>query len=305
MTTRTVLTVGTFDGVHRGHRAVLEEIARRASASGLTSVLVTFEPHPLEVVNPQAAPPLLTLADEKREILKQSPVDQVEFVAFTPELANLSPEQFVREVLEARFHIAELVIGHDHGFGRGRAGDVELLRSIGAADGFAVDVVPAVLMDDGRPISSTMIRRAVAGGDLDTAAHALGRSYSVSGVVERGMGRGRTIGIPTINLVPPPARKLLPPDGVYACAVSWSGRLHGAMVNLGPRPTFGDQARALEAHLFGYSGDLYGQAVSVEFVQRIRDVMKFPSAEALVAQLGEDRDSALAALRMTGRPVTL
>jgi riboflavin kinase/FMN adenylyltransferase len=305
MTTRTVLTVGTFDGVHRGHQAVLEEIARRAQASRRTSVLVTFEPHPLEIVNPQAAPPLLTLADEKRAILKRSPVDQVEFVAFTPELRNLAPEEFVREVLEARFHIAELVIGHDHGFGRGRAGDVELLRTIGAADGFAVDVVPAVLMDDGRPISSTMIRRAVAGGDLDTAARALGRHYSASGVVERGAGRGRTIGIPTINLAAPPARKLLPPDGVYACAVSWGDRLHGAMVNLGPRPTFGDQARGLEAHLFGFDGELYGQSVTVEFVRRIRDVIKFPSAEALIAQLGKDRERALAALRMTGRPVTL
>lgn len=305
MTTSTVLTVGTFDGVHRGHRAVLDEIARRATASGLTSVLVTFEPHPLEVVYPQAAPPLLTLPDEKRAILKASPVDQVEFVAFTPELRNLTPEQFVREVLEARFHIAELVIGHDHGFGRGRTGDVELLRTIGAADGFAVDVVPAALMEDGRPISSTMIRRAVAGGDLDSAARALGRPYSVSGTVERGAGRGRTIGIPTINLSPPPPRKLLPPDGVYACAVSWDGHTHGAMANLGPRPTFGEQARGLEAHLFGFEGDLYGQAVTVEFVRRIRDVMKFPSATALVAQLGMDRESALAALRMTGRPVTL
>lgn len=305
MTAGTVLTVGTFDGMHRGHQAVLGEIARRAAASGRRSVLVTFEPHPLEVVNPQAAPQLLTLPEEKREILKRSPVDDVAFVPFTPELRNLAPEQFVRDVLEARFHIAELVIGHDHGFGRGRAGDVELLRTIGAKDGFAVDVVAAVLMEDGRPISSTMIRRAVAGGDLDTATRALGRWYGASGVVERGAGRGRTIGIPTINLAPPPARKLLPPDGVYACAVSWGDRIHGAMANLGPRPTFNDQARAIEAHLFGHQGDLYGQRVTVEFVQRIRDVMKFPSAEALVAQLGRDRESALAALRMTGRPVTL
>lgn len=305
MTTRTVLTVGTFDGVHRGHRAVLDEIARRARASGLTSVLVTFEPHPLEIVNPQAAPPLLTLADEKREILKRSPVDQVEFVTFTPELRNLAPEQFVREVLEARFHIAELVIGHDHGFGKGRAGDVELLRRIGAEDGFAVDVVPAVLLEDGRAISSTMIRRAVAGGDLATAARALGRLYSVSGVVERGMGRGRTIGVPTVNLAPPSPRKLLPPDGVYAAVVSWRGGSRGAMANLGPRPTFGDQSRGLEAHLFGHEGDLYGEVMTVEFVNRLRDVMRFPSPDALVEQLGKDRENALAALRNSGRPVTL
>ena len=139
-----VLTVGTFDGVHRGHQAVLEEIARRAAASGGRSVLVTFEPHPLEVVNPRAAPQLLTTADEKRAVLAASPVDHVDFLPFTPALAQLPPERFVREELERRFALVELVIGYDHGFGRGRAGGVELLRRIGREDGFAVDVVPAV-----------------------------------------------------------------------------------------------------------------------------------------------------------------
>jgi riboflavin kinase / FMN adenylyltransferase len=304
MTTKTILTVGTFDGVHLGHRAVIEEIDRRAKASHLRSVLVTFEPHPLEIINPSAAPPLLTLAEEKRMILAQLPVDEVTFVPFTQELRDYPPERFVRDVLEARFHIAELVIGHDHGFGRGRTGDVELLRRIGREDGFVVDVVPAVLQD-GRPVSSTMIRRAVAGGDLETAARALGRPYSVAGVVERGAGRGKSIGIPTINLAAPSPRKLLPPDGVYACAVEWKGGRHGAMTNLGPRPTFGEHARALEAHLFGYDGDLYGELVTVEFVRRLRDVMRFPSADALKAQLAQDREAAVAALRMWGRPVTL
>jgi riboflavin kinase/FMN adenylyltransferase len=302
--TRTVVTVGSFDGIHLGHHAVLQEIARRALASGRTSVLVTFEPHPLEVINPAAAPPLLTLPDEKRMALAQMPVDQVAFVPFTSELRSLSPERFVREVLEARFHLAELVIGHDHGFGQGRSGDVEFLRQIGREDGFAVDVIAAVLLD-GRPISSTMIRRAVAGGDLETAARALGRPYSVSGVVERGAGRGRSIGVPTVNLAPPSPRKLLPPDGVYACAVSWRGGVHGAMANLGSRPTFGEQARALEAHLFGHEGELYGEHVTVEFVRRLRDVVRFPSVEALRDQLARDREAAVAALRMWGRPVTL
>src|SRR5262249_8066129 len=148
-------------------------------------------------------------------------------------------------------HIAELVIGHDHGFGRDRAGDVEFLRKLGKEDGFSVDVVPPVLMANGQPISSTVIRRAVAGGDLWTAERALGRLYSAAGRVERGAGRGRTIGIPTINVALPSPRKLLPPDGVYACVVSWDGGIAGAMANLGPRPTFGEHARGLEAHLFG------------------------------------------------------
>lgn len=303
MTARTVLTVGTFDGVHRGHQAVLAEIARRAQASGGTSVLVTFDQHPLEVVNPQAAPPLLTLPEEKRQALAGSGIDEVAFVPFTAALQGMSPERFVRDVLVARFHLAELVIGHDHGFGRGRTGDVETLRRIGREDGFAVDVVPAVLMD-GRPISSTLIRRAVAGGDLDTAERALGRPYGVIGTVQPGAGRGRTIGVPTINLVPPSPRKLLPPDGVYACTVAWSGGTHGAMANLGGRPTFGETGRSLEAHLFGVQADLYGEGVTVEFRQRLRDVRRFASADELAAQLERDRAEAVAALRMKGIRVT-
>ncbi|MFI5280410.1 MAG: bifunctional riboflavin kinase/FAD synthetase [Gemmatimonadales bacterium] len=301
---KTVLTVGTFDGVHLGHRAVLHEIARRAKAARLTSVLVTFEPHPLEVINPAAAPPLLTLPDEKRAILAEMPVDQVEFVPFTEELRGFPPERFVRDVLEARFHIAELVIGHDHGFGSGRSGDEDLLRRIGKEDGFGVDVVEAVKVD-GRTVSSTLIRRAVAGGDLVAAERALGRPYSVTGMVEKGAGRGRTIGVPTINLAAPNPRKLLPPDGVYACAVRHPGGYNGAMANLGGRPTFGDAARSLEAHLFGHSGDLYGQRVTIEFVRRLRDVARFESVDALKAQLVRDQDAAVAALRMWGRPVTL
>jgi riboflavin kinase/FMN adenylyltransferase len=299
-----VLTVGTFDGVHRGHWTVLGEIARRAAAAGGRSVLVTFDPHPLEVVNPEAAPRLLTLPDEKREVLAQSAVDHVEFLAFTHELALYPPERFVRDVLERRFAMSELVIGYDHGFGRGRSGDVELLRRIGREDGFAVDVVAAVMMD-GHPVSSTLIRRAVAGGDLETARRGLGRWYSVSGRVVRGAGRGRRLGIPTLNLAPPDARKLLPPEGVYAARVGWRGERRGAMLNLGPRPTFGEAARTLEAHVFGFEGDLVGETVTIEFLRRLRDVRRFATVEDLQVQLGRDREAALGALTELGGAVTL
>lgn len=299
-----VLTVGTFDGVHRGHWAVLEEIARRAAASGGRSVLVTFEPHPLEVVNPQAAPQLLTVGDEKRAVLAESPVDRVAFLAFTPALAELPPERFVREELERRFSIAQLVIGYDHGFGRGRAGGVELLRRIGAEDGFTVDVVPAVMVD-GRPVSSTLIRRAVAGGDLETARRGLGRWYAATGRVVPGAGRGRGLGVPTLNLAPPHPRKLLPPDGVYAARVARGGRRHDAMLNLGPRPTFGETTRTLEAHLLDFEGDLLGEIVTVEFVRRLRDVMRFATADDLKRQLRRDREDAVRALTQSGAAVTL
>ncbi len=299
-----VVTVGTFDGVHRGHRAVLEEIARRAAASGGRSVLVTFEPHPLVVVNPEAAPRLLTLPDEKRAVLATSAVDHVAFFPFTHQLALYTPEQFVRELLEKRFDLGELVIGYDHGFGRGRSGDVELLRKIGQEDGFAVDVVPAVMMD-GRPVSSTLIRRAVAGGDLETARRGLGRWYSATGPVVRGAGRGRGIGVPTANLAPLPAKKLLPPDGVYAARVAAGGERRGAMVNLGPQPTFADQTRRLEAHLFGFAGELLGETVTVEFLRRLRDTVRFGSAEELKRQLERDRQDALRALTELGDAATL
>lgn len=298
----TVVTVGTFDGVHLGHMAVLREIAERARVAGRQSVLVTFEPHPLEVVNPQAAPPLLTTGPERREVLALTGLDYVVFLRFDRRLADFTPERFVREVLIGRCGMRELVIGHDHGFGRGRSGDVETLRRLGASDGFAVDVVGAVELA-GHAVSSTAIRRAVAGGDLRTAARLLGRPYTLSGRVVRGEGRGRTIGIPTINVGEVPERKLLPPDGVYAARVEWAGGRVGGMLNQGSRPTFGEGRRGVEVHLFEVDADLYGQWVRVEWVERLRDVGRFPSVEQLRHQLKRDRVAALDALARHGSPM--
>jgi riboflavin kinase/FMN adenylyltransferase len=289
--TGTVVTVGTFDGIHRGHQAVVAEVVRRARSAGLEAVLVTFDPHPLEVVNPAAVPKLLTLPDEKREVLARAGLDRVELLAFTPPLARLGPEEFVRDVLRAQYRMRELVLGYDHGFGRGRSGDVEVLRRLAASERFGVEVVDAV-RDDGQPISSTLIRAAVAHGDLAAAERWLGRPYSLRGVVERGAGRGRTIGVPTMNLAPPDPRKLLPPDGVYAVRVEWRGERLGGMMNQGPRPTFGIAARALEIHVFDFAGEVYGESVRVEWVRRLRDVQAFPSREALVEQLERDREAA-------------
>ena len=294
-----VVTVGTFDGVHRGHLAVLEEITGRARAAGRKSVLVTFDPHPLEVVNPQAAPALLTTGPERREALALTGLDYAVFLRFDRALANLTPERFVREVLIARCGMRELVIGHDHAFGRGRSGDVETLRRLGASDGFVVDVV-GVVAQGGHAISSTAIRRAVAGGDLATAARLLGRPYTLSGRVVRGEGRGRTLGIPTINIGDYPERKLLPPDGVYAARVEWAGGVAGGMLNQGPKPTFGELRRSVEVHLFGVDADLYGKWVRVEWLERLRDVERFGSVAELRTQLERDRHRALDALTRHG-----
>jgi riboflavin kinase/FMN adenylyltransferase len=304
----TVVTVGTFDGLHRGHQAVLAEIVRRARARALTSVLVTFDQHPLEVVNPAAAPKLLTLPEEKQELLAGTGLDRVVLLPFTRVVAEQGAEEFVRR-LRAEHGMQELVLGYDHGFGRGRAGDAALVRRLGAAQGFDVGVVDAV-REDGQPISSTLIRAAVAHGDLEAAARWLGRPYGLLGRVVRGAGRGRAIGVPTINLAPPDPRKLLPPDGVYAVwvtvgqratlkdslTVAGNGQRYGGMMNQGPRPTFGEHGRTLEVHLFDFAGELYGETVRVEWIERLRDVRAFPSREALVAQLERDRQAARASL---------
>jgi len=302
----TVVTLGTFDGVHRGHQAVLAEVTRRARSSKLASVLVTFEPHPLAVVNPPAAPKLLTLPDEKELVVAAAGIERFVLMPFTPAVAQLDAAAFVRRLCD-EYAMRELVMGYDHGFGRGRAGDATLVQRLAQTQNFAVAVVDAV-RDDGQPISSSVIRSGVAHGDLDSALRWLGRPYAIRGKVVRGAGRGRSIGIPTINLEPPDPRKLLPPDGVYAVRVrileSGSRILapgskildYGGMMNQGPRPTFGEETRTLEIHLFDFDGDVYGETVQVEWVRRLRAVQAFPSRDALVAQLERDRQAARATL---------
>ena len=295
----TVATVGTFDGVHRGHQQVLARVAARAAATGWKSLVVTFEPHPLEVVNPTAARPLLSVGLEKFEVLAESGIDYVAVLPFTSALSQYGPDQFIDHVLRARFRMREMISGYDNGFGRGRSGDVETIRAMGARRGFRVEIVPPTATDDGRPVSSTSIRRAIAGGDLRSAEQELGRPYSVSGHVSAGNRRGRTLGYPTINIPLPPPRKLLPPEGVYAVCVQTPAGARGGMLNLGPRPTFADPRVTIEAHLFDTGGDLYGAYVRIEFVAWLRETRAFDGVEALRVQLA--RDDAAARRALAGR----
>ena len=294
----TVITVGTFDGVHRGHLDVLMRLAARARATGRASLLLTFDPHPLELLDPERAPRLLTTREEKLAAIAATGVDYVAILPFTRALANHSPEEFVDVVLRGRFRMAELLIGHDHGFGRGRAGDVDTLRTLAAVRGFTVDVVPPVETIEGEPVSSTRIRQAVAAGDLAVAEAGLGRRYSVTGVVVAGDARGRGLGFPTLNVVPASPRKLLPPDGVYAVVVDTPRGRFGGMMNLGGRPTFGDARRAVEAHLFDAAGDFYGDVVQVGFVDRLRDTRRFAGPDELMRQLAADEEGARRALTL-------
>lgn len=291
-----VVTVGTFDGVHVGHRDIVRRLRERAEARRRPALVVTFRPHPLEVVNPSAAPMLLTPDDEQLDALADAGAVLVAVLPFTPALARYSAEAFVLRLLRDRYHMEEIVIGYDHGLGRGRQGDAAVLTELGRSNDFRVEVVPAALDAVGAPISSSSIRTCIAHGDLERACAALGRPYSVRGRVIRGDQRGRDLGYPTINLELVAARKLLPPDGVYAVRAQTSRGSFGGMMNLGGRPTFGDVNRSLEVHLFDVGGDWYGESVSVAFVSRLRDVKRFDGIDALIAQLGKDAADARVAL---------
>jgi len=282
-----VVTVGTFDGVHRGHIEVLNRLAAAAAERRALSVLVTFDPHPLRIVRPEAAPPLLTTPAEKIEILAQTPVDRVAFLHFTPVLAAYEPREFVEHILIRRLDMRHLVIGYDHGFGRGRSGDVEMLKRIAAEAGFGIEVVAAV-ESDGATVSSSRIRRLLQQGDVHEAGLALGRHYSLTGTVVRGEGKGRKLGFPTANLGLDHADKLVPHEGIYAVRAALRDRFVDGVLHLGPRPTFAGLPPSIELHLFDFDADIYGDRVVVRFVDRIRDIARFDSVDALVHAMERD-----------------
>lgn len=285
---QSVVTVGTFDGVHRGHRVILDHLLERADERGGSSTLVSFDPHPRSVVREQEVP-LLTTVEERAAILETMGLDRFVVIPFSPEFAQKPPEAYVEDVLVERIGLQEITVGYDHRFGRKRAGDVDLLRECGERFGFAVDVIPPQKVDQD-VVSSRRIRSLLAEeGNVARAADLLGRSYELNGTVARGEGRGRQIGFPTANIALDDPRKLVPKRGVYATLVTLpDGTTCGGMMNIGRRPTFDEMEVTVEVHLFDFEGDLYGERLSVQFLQRLRDEQKFDSADALAMQLSED-----------------
>lgn len=281
-----VVTVGNFDGVHLGHQALVREAVAEARAASGTSVVLTFDPHPARVLSPERAPAALMTLEQKGEALSDLGVDRLAVLPFTRELADRSPEEFARQVLGESLSARLVVVGSNFRFGRRRAGDVSQLEALGRAIGFEVRGLPPV-WHDGAPISSSRVRQALADGAPGAARDLLGRDFFVDGRVVRGDGRGRTIGVPTANLVV--ANETLPRAGVYAARVRTpDGSERLAVVNLGVRPTFAGEGTTLEAHLLDFEGDLYGAALRVRFVERLRDERRFPGIEALRAQIGAD-----------------
>ncbi len=294
------LTIGAYDGVHLGHRAVIEQVRKAAADRGIASALVTFDQHPARLVRPETAPLLLTDPEQKLELLDATGLDLVLVVRFDEERAQESPEDFVTEVLVDCLGARAVVVGEDFHFGHQRRGNVELLRRMGADAGFEVEGI-ALLGPDGRPaaaadqVSSTAIRQALAHGEVERAASMLGRPHEVRGIVVEGDRRGGSeLGFPTAN-VSVPDDVLLPADGIYA---GWytrpDGSRHATAISLGRRPTFYETAHAslLEAHLLDFDGDLYDERARVAFVARLRDEVKFDSVTALVEQMQRDCDEA-------------
>ncbi len=281
------LTIGSYDGVHLGHQFLISELVSSAHQAGARAFLMTFDPHPAVVLRGLNQPYFLSTTEEKLEYLTQLGLDAVITIPFTPEIADLSPDSFMKQ-LTAAFPLRCLWVGKGFALGKNRIGDQDYLVRLGKQLGFNVHETPVMELD-GIKISSSLIRSYLQEGNVEKANSLLGRYYMVSGEVQHGDGRGQSLGFPTANVLPPVTR-LLPARGVYACQIDLDGQHYLAVTNIGLRPTFsaGQTDTRLEAHILGYNGDLYGRIIRVEFIKRIRDEKKFGSVEELMAQVQSD-----------------
>jgi riboflavin kinase/FMN adenylyltransferase len=283
---RSVVTIGVFDGVHRGHQRTIGHTVERARALGLASLVLTFDPHPSEVVRPGSHPAVLTSPARKAELLTDLGVDVLCVQPFTLEFSHVSAERFVHDILVEHLHAAVVVVGENFRFGHKAAGDVALLTELGHRFGFGVESPPLVT-DNGTIFSSTYVRACVDAGDVTTAAETLGRPHRVEGVVVRGDQRGRKIGFPTANLLT--ARfTAIPADGVYAAWLIRGGQRLAAAVSIGTNPTFSGQERRVEAYVLDFDGDLYGERLALDFIHRLRSMQRFDTVEALVDAITDD-----------------
>jgi len=289
----TVATLGNFDGVHKGHQKIFQALLDEAASCSAQALVVTFFPHPLKVLAPLRAPKAITTLEERLRLVQACGIPLVLCLPFTPDLARVSPQDFVRETLVGALGVRKILVGEDFRFGRDRQGDIGLLRAMGKELGFGVRKIRPLRLD-GEQVSSTRIRQLIQEGCVRESARLLGRYYGFEGTVVRGEGRGRTLGIPTANLETP--SELLPPKGVYAVMVRLGDRRLPGVANLGTKPTFSGRAFTIEVHLLDFDEDLYGQSLRMEFVDRLRDERRFETVQGLVEQMARDLQEARARL---------
>lgn len=283
---RCVMSIGQYDGVHLGHQKLIGETVRQAAEQQLPALVLTFDPHPREVIKPGSHPPILTPLRRKAELIELCGVDALCVVPFTQAFARLSPQAFVHETLVSRLHPAKVIVGENFTFGHKAAGTVDTLTELGSAFGFEVEALG--LVNEGtHTISSTFIRSCVDAGDMRLAGAALGRPHRIEGLVVRGDMRGRGLGFPTANLRPP-MYSAIPADGVYAGWMTVRGKPRAAAISVGTNPTYSGTERRVESYLLDFEGDLYGEQVQIDFIDRIRPMIRFSSSEELVAEIAQD-----------------
>ncbi len=284
----TAVTIGTFDGIHRGHRRILDELLRISKEENSRNFVITFEPHPRTVVTQKYDIRLLTTLDEKKAIFEEYGIENLMVINFTEEFSKLTSEEFIRKFICDKIGARHVVIGYDHKFGRDRGGNETTLRTMGEKFGFDVTRVPPI-KENGVVISSTLIRNLLLQGEVEQANTYLGRHYSLSGKVVHGAGRGVSLGFPTANLQPHSKQKLIPANGVYAVSVKLENKVYFGVMNIGFRPTFNQTPHAItEVHILDFNKEIYDENIKVEFVKRLRDEKKFGGKDELVKQIEDD-----------------
>ena len=296
-----VVTLGSFDGVHLGHRRIFSTLLNIARQKAAEPLVITFSTHPRKILTPKTLPRILTTAEEKLEAIHSCGIETIIMLDFTHEMANMEAGEFLGEIVLKRLGVIDMVVGYDHAFGKNRGGNIDFLREISKTRGFGVTRVEPKNFYS-RPISSSWIRTELEDGNVNLAASLLGRRYAIAGNVARGFGRGGAkLGFPTANIAPDDPDKVIPRDGVYAVMTTIDGGIRRqGMLNIGANPTFSASERTIEVNIFDFNEDIYGRRIEVEFVDRIRDEIRFDSVDALVDQLKKDRLLALEALNEDG-----
>jgi riboflavin kinase/FMN adenylyltransferase len=282
---RSVITLGNFDGLHLGHQELIRKVIRRAKETGSRSIVVTFRPHPLKILAPEKCPPLISIYEEKIKLFEKLGIDVLVKIPFTLEFAKMSPGDFVKGILCDMLGAKEIFVGFNYRFGRGREGNIATLKALGERLGFTVREVEQVSLN-GEVISSTKIRHLLRDGEVEHAARLLGRTYTITGIVVKGDGRGKSLGFPTANIAP--KHSIIPAHGVYAVRLFVRDRFYDGIANIGMRPTFDKNVLTIEVHVFDFDEDIYGEDISLYFIGKIRDEKKFGSADELIRQIRRD-----------------